>query len=162
MRASERESLRRRYQFRCAYCGVRESDVGAELTVDHFQPTSRGGADESENWVYSCHACNEFKSDSWDPESVCRILHPERDDIATHIDEVPDGTLRPLTECGAFHIEWLHLNRQQLVAYRRERRMLEAARQVEARLLHLLEDLDSQIKVVMEELATLRSRDSTL
>ena len=109
MRASERETLRRRYQFRCGYCGVRESDVGAELSADHFQPNSRGGVDEAENWVYCCHACNEFKSDYWEPESVRRVLHPERDPLATHIAEESDGTLRPLTDTGAFHIEWLHL-----------------------------------------------------
>jgi HNH endonuclease len=160
MRASERETLRRRFQFRCGYCGVRESDVGAELTADHFQPTSRGGADEAENWVYCCHACNEFKSDYWEPESVRRVLHPERDAFATHIAEESDGTLRPLTDTGAFHIEWLHLNRQQLVAYRRERKIVEAARQAEARLVQLLEYLDSQIKVVMAELASLSSSES--
>src|SRR5262245_37564990 len=100
MRASERESLRRLYQFQCAYCGVRESDVGSELTVDHFHPLSRGGLDEADNRVYSCHACNEFKSDYWDPGSLRRLLHPLRDSIATHIAEESDGTLRPLTETG--------------------------------------------------------------
>jgi 5-methylcytosine-specific restriction endonuclease McrA len=61
MRQDEHETLRRIYQFRCGYCGVRERDAGAELTVDHFQPRSQGGLDGPENWVYSCHACNEFK-----------------------------------------------------------------------------------------------------
>ena len=96
---------------------MRESDVGAELTADHFQPTSRGGSDEAENWVYCCHACNEFKSDYWEPESVRRVLHPEHDPLAAHITEESDGTLRPLTDTGAFHIECLHLNRQQLVGF---------------------------------------------
>ncbi len=44
MRSDEREILRQRFQFRCGYCGVRETDAGAELTADHFQPRSRGGS----------------------------------------------------------------------------------------------------------------------
>jgi len=34
-----REELRRLYQFRCGYCGTSEVDVGAALTIDHFQHT---------------------------------------------------------------------------------------------------------------------------
>ena len=46
MTAAERRALRERYQFRCGYCGVHENEVGAELTVDHFQPRSSGGTDQ--------------------------------------------------------------------------------------------------------------------
>ncbi len=65
MRQDQRIAFRKRFAFRCGYCGVRERDVGAELTIDHFQPGSKGGAHEPENWVYCCHACNEFKGDYW-------------------------------------------------------------------------------------------------
>src|SRR6266581_2254378 len=102
MRQDDRESLRRRFQFRCGYCGVSERDVGAELTVDHFQPRSQGGLHESENWVYCCHACNEFKGDVWQPNSLQRILHPLRDELAAHLIEQEDGTLRALSATGAF------------------------------------------------------------
>ena len=61
MRQDQRDALRHRFEFRCGYCGVTERDVGAELTVDHFQPRSRGGLHEADNWVYCCHPCNEFK-----------------------------------------------------------------------------------------------------
>jgi 5-methylcytosine-specific restriction endonuclease McrA len=63
MRDEERKTLRQRFHFRCGYCGVHERDAGAELTTDHFQPRSKGGPHELENWVYCCHACNEFKGD---------------------------------------------------------------------------------------------------
>jgi 5-methylcytosine-specific restriction endonuclease McrA len=118
MRAVERESLRRRFRFRCGYCGVAEAEVGAELTLDHFQPRSRGGADEPDNWVYCCHPCNEFKGDFWHDEPAQRLLHPLRDNAALHMVEDNSGTLRPLTPRGAAHIDRLHLNRPQLVAYR--------------------------------------------
>ena len=155
MRRDERDALRRCFQFRCGYCGVSELDVGAELTVDHFQPRSQGGLDESDNWVYSCHACNEFKGDYWQPDSVHRLLHPLRDDITTHIVEQPDGTLRALSTTGAFHIETLHLNRQQLLAYRYECRLLEAARQTKTRLFDRLQHLEEQIRTLTARLERL-------
>src|SRR5947208_2196394 len=83
---------------------VRERDVGSELTVDHFQPRSKGGMDEPSNWVYRCHACNEFKGDFFQTDSIQRILHPTNDKTAPHLVEDEDGTLRGLTETGTFHI----------------------------------------------------------
>ena len=94
MRQDERETLRRRFGFRCGYCGVTEQDVGCELTVDHFQPRSQEGCDDPENWVYCCHPCNEFKGDYWNPNSAQRILHPLRDSIDSHVVEQDDGTLQ--------------------------------------------------------------------
>lgn len=156
MRQDERESLRRRFQFRCGYCEVSERDAGAELTVDHFQPRSQGGLHEPENWMYCCHACNEFKGDSWQHNSPYRILHPLRDDMAAHIVEQQDGTLQALSDTGAFHIiERLHLNRWQLVAYRCERRLLEAASQTRARLLKRLQQLEEQVQTLTAQLADL-------
>jgi len=35
--------VRRRYHYRCGYCGVSETDIGGELTVDHFLPPKSGG-----------------------------------------------------------------------------------------------------------------------
>jgi hypothetical protein len=161
MRGEEREGLRRRFQLRCGYCGVSEQDAGAELTVDHFQPRSQDGLDELENWVYCCHACNEFKGDFWQPASLRRILHPLKDDLAMHLTEQEDGTLLARSETGAFHIERLHLNRPQLIAYRRERRLLEAARQSQARLLERLERLEEQVKTMTAQLEQLGRGDST-
>ncbi len=152
MREEERETLRRRFQFRCGYCGVSERDTGAALTVDHFQPRSRGGLHESENWVYCCHACNEFKGDFWDPNSIQRILHPLLDALSAHLVEQQDGTLKALSETGAFHIERLHLNREQLVAYRCERRRLEAARLAQASLIKRLRQLEEQVTTLTSRL----------
>jgi len=158
MRPDERGSLRRRFCFRCGYCGVTEDDVGAELTLDHFRPRSQGGPDGPENWVYACHPCNEFKGDYWHDDPSRRLLHPLRDDSAAHVLEDDEGTLRPLTARGAAHIERLHLNRPQLVAYRRQRRAIAAAQQTQARLLESLKKLEEQVQVLTEQLARLRSR----
>lgn len=55
-------SKKRRFQvlerdgFRCRYCGT--SGSAGELHVDHVMPVSRGGSDDMNNLVASCHACN--------------------------------------------------------------------------------------------------------
>src|SRR5207249_7158718 len=100
----------------------------AALTSDHFQPRSRGGADDLQNLVYCCHACNEYKGDFYQPDAVERLLHPLRDTLSQHIVERDDGTLRALTPTGAFHIEQLHLNRPTLIAHRLAERQLQAER----------------------------------
>ena len=65
IRAQTKRITRAVYAFRCGYCGVSETQCGAELTYDHFRPQSRNGTDEAANLVYACHACNEFKGDCW-------------------------------------------------------------------------------------------------
>lgn len=160
MRPQEREALRRRFNFRCGYCSVGEPDAGSELTVDHFQPRSHGGSDTPDNWVYSCHACNEFKGDWWQPESSQRILHPERDELARHLAEGKDGVLRPLTDTGVFQIERLRLNRPQLVAFRKERRQREAARESRQRLLERLRALAHEVQRLADELDRLEGQQN--
>lgn len=159
MRQDQREALRYRFGFRGGYCGVAERDVGAELTVDHFQPRSRGGLDEPDNWVYCCHPCNEFKGDCWQPDSSQRILHPLRDAVSSHVVEQEDGSLRAFSEAGVFHIARLHLNRPQLIAYRRERRLLEFSRETQAGLLQRLASLEEQLRTLTSSLDRLRSGD---
>ena len=153
MRPADRDNLRVRYKYRCGYCGVRERDVGAELTVDHFQPQSKGGLNESENWGYCCHACNEFKSDFWQLESIHRIIHPLRDNMGSHLVQEADGTLRPLTETGAFHIERLHLNRTQLVQYRRARKALRDETKRKAIHVNRIETLEEMVEALRERLS---------
>jgi hypothetical protein len=129
MRPEQREVLRRLYNFRCGYCGVSEVESGAALTVDHFQPRSRGGTDNLENLVYCCHACNEFKGDYHQPDAIERLLHPLRENRSAHLVEREDGTLQPLTPTGAFHIQQLRLNRPALIAHRLAEQQLQAERQ---------------------------------
>ena len=48
-------------------------------------------------------------------------MHPGIDRIEEHIAELTNGTLIGLTERGWFHINWLHLNRPQLIGFRQLR-----------------------------------------
>ncbi len=129
MRRALRQSVRIRYEFLCGYCGVSETNIGAEMTVDHFLPRIHGGEDTEDNLVYCCHACNEFKGDYWQPEPTLRLLHPRLDDETTHIREHTDGTYLALTERGSIHLRILRLNRPELIAYRLERKELFLLRQ---------------------------------
>jgi HNH endonuclease len=155
MRPDEREELRARFRHSCGYCGTSEVDVGADLTVDHFHPQSRGGLDEAYNWVYCCHACNEFKADYWDPGSRQRILHPLRDSIAEHITEGDDGNLYARSETGAFHIQKLRLNRAGLVAQRLRRRLSAIKGQIEAEVWQRLDRIEQRLQEISLQLAEL-------
>lgn len=153
MRQSVRDALRARYNYCCGYCGVEETDVGAELTVDHFQPRSQEGSDDLDNLVYCCNACNQFKGDYWQPENEERILHPIHDALAEHISELRNGRLQGLTTTGRFHIDHLHLNRPALIANRRrKRRDREALAEQQAnfqqiqQLTHKIEQLQEQMR----------------
>jgi hypothetical protein len=153
--ATEFRALRQLYDFRCGYCGVSETEAGAELTVDHFQPRSAQGGDSLANSVYCCHACNEFKGAYWNPSSVRRILHPLNDSLAAHLEMLPDGLLRGLTETGAFHLQRLKLNRGALIAHRTEegerRRERERIVQIEAELEQIRLQMDALLRRVPRE-----------
>ena len=47
-----RAQARQRFDRRCGYCGVHETETGSELEIDHFQPRSKGGEDDPDNLVY--------------------------------------------------------------------------------------------------------------
>lgn len=159
MRHDERDALRRRFRYRCGYCTISEVDAGSQLTVDHFQPRSQGGLHVPENWVYSCHACNEFKGDWWQPREVKRILHPFNDDLSRHFAEQPAGLLQALSETGEFHISRLHLNRPRLVAFRSQREHVESARRSLDRLLGIVADLQAEGRTLARELDELKRGD---
>ena len=59
--AGTRALVRSRYVMRCGYRGVTETQTGATLTFDHFQPRDAGSTDDAGNLVYAYHACNEYK-----------------------------------------------------------------------------------------------------
>jgi HNH endonuclease len=162
MRLEDREALRRRFAFRCGYCGVSESDIGAELTVDHFQPRSRDGPDEPASWVYSSFNCNNHKSDVWAPDSPLRILHLLNDRLSEQIAEQPDGTVTGLTETGRFHVEQIQLNRPPLIAHRLARRREVELRQALEEALRQQEGLRQRVAALEQAVAEAERRLSSL
>lgn len=115
--------VRQRYDYACGYCGVTETTVGSELTIDHFQPRTADGGEDENNLVYACVKYNQYKGDFWpDDEDLAlgrRVLHPMFDDLTAHVSENEQtGHVDALSETGRFHIALLRLNRPQLIEHR--------------------------------------------
>lgn len=51
----------KRDSFACQYCGEKSPDV--LLVIDHIEPVSKGGTNDSLNLITSCRDCNAGKSD---------------------------------------------------------------------------------------------------
>lgn len=119
IRNEDRETVKRRANYVCEYCGVSEMDVGGELTLDHYHSTSKGGDDSLENLLYCCPRCNQYKLNYWPekPDDI-PLWHPQREPFSAHFATLEDGTLLPLTLVGEFTLVRLRLNRPHLVAHR--------------------------------------------
>ncbi len=150
-----REQVRQRAGFACEYCGVTEKDTASELTIDHFQPKSKGGGDELDNLIYSCLRCNQYKLDYWpSTENDISLWNPRQSLATEHFLELDDGTLHPLSQTGVFTIRRLRLNRKPLIAYRLRKKEEEATVRLLVRygeLVKLLERLNRQMSSVMDE-----------
>jgi hypothetical protein len=149
------EQVRYRAASSCEFCGVSETDAGGQLTVDHFQPKTKGGMEDLENLIYCCFRCNQYKHDYW-PSSPGdpRLWNPRCEPFRQHFVESDDGRLHPLTAVGTFTIRRLRLNRPPLVA----RRLLRLQRAAEARLLRryrnlakVLAQLNREKTILLEE-----------
>ena len=57
IRREKRLALYLRDGLACVYCGERVED-GAQLTLDHLRPYSKGGTNHEMNLVTACHRCN--------------------------------------------------------------------------------------------------------
>jgi hypothetical protein len=134
---------------------VTETDTSGELTIDHFQPQTKGVTDAPENLLYCCHRCNQYKTDYWpDQPEDPPLWHPRHDPIERHLLLLADGTLYPITEAGAFTLKRLRLNRPPLVTYRVRKQGDMAEHRVLARyrdLVVVLEQLHQQQVVLLEE-----------
>ncbi|MBX9693076.1 MAG: HNH endonuclease [Cyanobacteria bacterium] len=65
-----RSNILARDRYACQYCGKKHWD----LTLDHIQPSSRGGKSTWENLVAACHRCNSKKGDKTPVEAGMRLL----------------------------------------------------------------------------------------
>ncbi len=147
------DEIRRTYEYKCGYCEVHESEVGSELTLDHYQPRSADGTDEVDNLVYARVKCNQYKGEYWpttaEKNAGLYVLHPRRHSVTTHLRQnEASAELESLTNTGAFHVRLLRLNRPPLVAHRLARRAVKIQQQ---RLL-LLEAEATQHEQTIKEL----------
>ena len=152
--AADRRFVRERAGSVCEYCGVTETEVGAELTIDHYQPPGYGGSDLPDNLAYACHRCNEHKGDYWPrhPGNL-PLWNPRQDVREEHFILLMDGILLALTPIGTWTIQRLRLNRAPLV----QNRLVRQASVARDRQLHQYQDalrLLSELLIQTETLAT--------
>lgn len=157
MKISEklRQKVRKRAGFACEFCGVRETDVGGELTIDHYRPKTKGGTDEPANLIYCCLRCNIYKHDYWPAQAdQLPLWNPRKASRDHHFLLLDDGKLYPLTPVGSLTILRLRLNRPPLIAYRlkkmQEREKLHLLTRYNE-LLNLIESLQMQLAQLIEE-----------
>src|SRR5262245_26508607 len=150
-----RQRVRERANFACEFCGVTETGTGDQLTIDHFQPKTKGGDDNFENLIYCCVRCNQYKLDYWPTHSDSpHLWNPRTEPFSKHFLELDGGMLYPLTPIGTFTLRRLRLNRLPLVAYRLAKRQQAEELQLLVRyrdLVNLLEQLNRQMSTLMEE-----------
>lgn len=154
-----RDQVRERAQYACEFCGITETDTGGELTLDHFQPRSKGGDDSLGNLIYCCARCNQYKHDYWpaSPDHP-QLWHPNRESASQHFLELVDGALHPLTPMGAFTLDRLRLNRPPLIAHRLRKRR----REEEVTSLALHRDLALVLEQLLAQQAALLKEQKAL
>jgi hypothetical protein len=155
VKAEVLEQVRQRANYACEFCGISETDAGGQLTIDHFQPTSKGGENTLDNLLYCCVRCNQYKLDYWptSPDDPA-LWNPRQEPTSQHFLELEDGTLHPLTTIGVFTLKRLRLNRPPLVAHRLgKRREAETTRLLRRYrdLMEVLDQLLTQQAILMEE-----------
>jgi len=113
--------LRRDFRYRCAYCERTETFLGGEefFEIDHFRPVWRflEQVTHYPNLYYSCSKCNRHKGKTWPSDeeisSGFRFADPCQEDMyVEHFQEMPDGQLQPLNNCGRYTGEHIRLNRR--------------------------------------------------
>ena len=147
--------VRQRAHFACEYCGVSETDTGSELTIDHFQPHTKGGQDDVNNLLYCCARCNQYKADYWPVEASDPMLwNPRQEVFETHFLMLTDGKLYAITATGEFTLNRLRLNRSPLIHHRlRKQHYLEETRLLKQhqQIMDLIEQLQQQQIALLEE-----------
>ncbi len=163
--AEMRRQVRQCANFACEYCGVTEIDSAGELTLDHFLPQSKDGADTLDNLLYCCPRCNQYKSDYQAKLNDPMLWNPRAETIETHFLELANGSLFPLTDIGTFTINRMRLNRVPLIANRLRRRQNIEGQQLLRRyetLLTIVERLSEQHAELLESHRTLLTEQRRL
>lgn len=111
--------LSRDFLRQCAYCKIREGDLGGpdSFEIDHFVPETKGGSDNYDNLYYACATCNgkSGKSDIWSET----FLDPCKEDIyGVHITLLDNYRFNDVTPQGKEYIKTLKLNRKSYVRKR--------------------------------------------
>ena len=89
MDATTRELVRRRADYRCEYCLLREEHSELTHHIEHIIAKQHGGGDDAGNLALACHRCNLHKGPNLtglDPTSgdLVPLFNPRRDRWTEH------------------------------------------------------------------------------
>ena len=119
-----KELVAARAKYRCEYCLSPMHCNPDQPSVEHIQPSSRGGSDAPSNLALSCQGCNSFKHvavSAEDPSTgvEVRLFHPRTDRWPDHFAWSDDQvSLIGKTSTGRASIVRLQLNRPGLLGQR--------------------------------------------
>lgn len=127
---SYKKYLRIEFDHSCAYCQIRETELGGNKSfhIDHFQPQKLFPEKHNDylNLLYSCRDCNSYKGNYW-PNSIQKffgqfILNPCLNDLEKHYDFSGDIWV-PKSKTATWNLDKLRLNSQARQKIRSERRI---------------------------------------
>lgn len=134
----------------CAYCRITERRWGSDrnFVVEHFRPQKKFPTlvYTYSNLYYACNRCNDFKGQTWPTPALKKkgyfFTDPCQSDVyREHLRVQKSGRVTPLTYCGEYTLEKLHLNRKLLVTWRAERLELLSDIRSANRAINILEKL---------------------
>jgi hypothetical protein len=111
-----RRVVRQRANERCEYCHADERWQFVRFTLDHIQPRSVGGTDESINLALACRNCNERRGnrcEAIDPEtkSVVALFNPRSQSWGEHFAWSADKTrIVGMSPAGRAAVQLLDMN----------------------------------------------------
>lgn len=114
---SYKKLLRLDFNHQCAYCSVREPELGGSKSfhIDHYKPKKLfpNKINDYLNLFYTCRDCNTYKGDYW--HSALQfifgrfILNPCDHDLEEHYDS-SQVIWKSKSRAGAWNLEKLNLN----------------------------------------------------
>ncbi len=118
--------LRQEFDGRCVYCRLPDSLKGEEsFGVDHYRPKKHFPLLVTEylNLFYACNRCNSRKGDFWPRDSDRSAGHfvpnPCEHVMFAHL-RYKGAEVNAHSETGKWTIEYLDLNEERLISYRRD------------------------------------------
>ena len=117
--------VRRRARYCCEYCRLPQKMQEATFHIDHVKPKAKGGATKLDNLALACVTCSLRKAartKAKDPRTrkFSRLFNPRSDTWDEHFRITATFRIRGLTSSGRATIRALGMNRNAIVAIRRE------------------------------------------
>lgn len=124
-----RQLVRKRAGYLCEYCHSPEKISTSRFTIDHIQPRSLGGSDNSDNLALACSRCNQHRYNfivgrDVETSAILPLFNPRQQQWSDHFNWNAYGTkIVGTTPIGRATCERLDLNDER---YRGERSIQEA------------------------------------